>query len=92
MTRRQRSLAAPIAVIALLLLLPAAYMGAYYALVEEPTIEVTIIDTTRLYRSGPPHYHDGGEAAEAFFYPAYYFDSRVVRRNAWTEDDWNEFH
>lgn len=62
--------------IAVVVLLPVAYMGTYYATVDA--------DDSRLL-PGPPVYHLGADGVERFFAPAHYIDKHFVRPSTWWE-------
>jgi hypothetical protein len=81
---KSRSIAPIIA--AVLLLLPALYVGSFYILVQPGKIRMakTVKVTPSLYRSGVIYetYRYGGEQAAWFFWPLEQFDRRL-RPGAW---------
>ena len=72
---RSRPSAGWLVVVMAVVLLPAAYVGSYLALMDQRH--------TSTYLMGPPPYLVGGKPARLFFYPAYYVDSRFVRPESW---------
>ena len=82
MSTRGKSFGAPIAALAALLILLPAYLGTYYAAIENQAVDVGRGE--HQYRIfGPPQYHVGGDAAAAFFYPAHLADRHVIRADMW---------
>ena len=79
---RPRPNAGIFATILLLVLLPAGYLGAYYAMVEPyPVPAATLNEVTYVYVSHS--YRFGGEFSRRFFAPAHYLDKHVFRRDKW---------
>ena len=102
MKRRHTSLAAPIAILAILLLLPALYVGGYYAALDceilnlsfqkdyGPHSDVTNASGPKYVVLGPPTYRVGGEFAAAFFYPAHVADRHFIRPGCWFDISYSE--
>jgi hypothetical protein len=76
----RRSNAAPIAIAALLLLLPCLYVGSYFALVKRVDMGSLFAPVDEI--PVPASYRLGGEAAKLFYAPANWADRRV-RRAYW---------
>ena len=70
------------AILLVIVLLPAGYMGAYYWMVEPYAAPAaTLNEVTYVYVS--VDYRFGGEFSRRLFAPAHYLDKHVFRRDKW---------
>ena len=79
----------PVAAAFVLFLLPMLYIAAYLALLDAGPRDAGIAFSLPEARGtmtyiGPPDYKIGGGNVQTFFYPAYFIDSRYIRRNSWS--------
>ena len=81
MTRNRSTHLSVLLIAVVLLLLPAAYMGAYYGMLDDSTARFEGV-LLELGGRRLPEYHVKGEFVPNVFWPAHQID-RLIRPNYW---------